>query len=126
VNSYETTLILSPELPPEAIETLIDKVKKILSKDGSTVSLLENEGVKKLSYPIDGRSEGCYIYAEYKAGPAVLVELENFLHLSDAVIRHLSVAKEKPSKIKPAAPRRPRPEPVSSPVSAPAPVAKPE
>ncbi len=125
MNSYETTLILSPDLPAEAIETLIDKVKKILSKDGASVSLLENEGVKKLSYPIDGRSEGCYIYAEYKAGPSVLLELENFLRLADPVIRYLSVAKEKPSKIKPAAPRRPRSEPSTAPVSA-APVSKTE
>lgn len=127
MNSYETTLIVSPATPPEAIEAIIEKVKKILSKNGAAVSLIENEGIKKLSYPIQGHNDGCYVYAEYKAPPDVLTELEGFLRLSDLVIRHLSVSKEKPSKVKPASSRRPRPETVSaSPVPVAAPIAPPE
>jgi len=112
---YETTFIVSSQTPTESLDAIIEKVKKIISKSsvqGEQV-LIENEGLKKLAYPIKGNQEGYYIYCEYKGADGVspVAEVESFLRLNDSVIRYLSVVKTKPSKVKP---RKPRTTSVSS------------
>ena len=112
MSAYESTVIFSPELPPEKVEELLDKVKKIIESAGGTIGLVQNMGKKRMSYPINHFAEGSYVYVEF-AGPGNIVgDLEKFYKVTDAVIRFLTVHAVK--KVPPAPPRV-----VEAPVAAP-------
>ncbi len=103
---YETTFVVSAKnTSPEVVESVIEKVKKIISKPQSQITLIENEGLKKLAYPIKGNREGYYVYCEYALSGSgrgeTVSELENFLRINDSVIRYLTVIKPRPPKVKP-------------------------
>ena len=102
--SYETTFIISSKASDEVVNSISEKVKKIISKSPSQILLFENEGLKKLAYPIQGNQEGYYIYCEFAINSGenkVVSDLENFLRINDSVIRYLTVLKAKSPKVKP-------------------------
>lgn len=100
MNTYELTFIISPVVSQEKIDSITEKVKKIITEKNGQVLLFEPEGVKKLAYPVKGHRDGNYFFVEFTAPGETVAALENLFRLDDAVIRYLTVLKPRPRKIK--------------------------
>jgi len=98
--NYESTFIVSPEMPTEKIEELIEKVKKAVEGANGQMKLVQQLGKKKLAYPIKKFRDGAYIYMELSGPGDMIHTLETFYKVHDAVIRYLTVKVEKKPVIK--------------------------
>ncbi len=100
MNTYEMTFIVSPETSQEKIESIGEKVKKIITQKSGQISIFEVEGLKKLAYPIKSCVEGQYVFVEFSAPGSCVTEMEGFFKVNDAVLRYLTIVKPVPRKIK--------------------------
>lgn len=101
--TYESTCICSPELPTEKIDELVEKIKKVVETAGGKVTITQQLGKKRLSYPIRKFREGSYVYLELTGQGDMISALENFYKINDTVIRYLTIKAEKKKPAKPAA-----------------------
>jgi len=95
IRDYETVFVCSPDLPNEKLTDLKEKVKSIITKSGGEIRTFDEWGKKKLAYPISGKKEGIYFYVDFLAEGKIIKELENFYLISEGIIRHLTVKKNK-------------------------------
>jgi small subunit ribosomal protein S6 len=100
MSNYESTIICSPEAPPEKLEEIVQKIKKIVETSQGVIGLTQQLGKKKLAYPIKKFREGSYIYFELSGPGEMIAGLENFYKINDFVIRYLTIKAKKKKAIK--------------------------
>ena len=91
VNEYETTLVLTPDLGGDAIESALDRVRDSIKKMDGTLLKIDHWGRKKLAYPIEKQTRGIYVHAHYLGKDMLVAEIERNLRISDSVMRYLTV-----------------------------------
>jgi small subunit ribosomal protein S6 len=85
---YELLYIIPNKFTEDEAKAIDEKVKKMIATaDGETI-YVEDWGKKKMAYMIDGYSYGYYKLIEFDLEGAKLIELDNFLRLSNDVLRH--------------------------------------
>jgi small subunit ribosomal protein S6 len=89
--NYETTFIVSPELPTEKIEELVAKAVKIVESSKGAIKVIQQLGKKKFAYPVNKFREGSYVYIEFSGDGGTVGSLENFFKFDDLIIRFLTV-----------------------------------
>ena len=94
--TYESVLILKPQLSDTEINELVEKTKKIISGDGGEVLGEDRWGRRKLSTPIKANREGNYIQLKFNATPSVLNKLDHHCRVTDAIMRNMTVKVEIP------------------------------
>lgn len=90
---YETMFILSPDLDEEGTEKLVEKFSNLLS-NSAKLDNLEKIGRKKLAYPINYKTEGYYVLANFNAETSFPHELERQFKITDGVLKYLVVKKD--------------------------------
>jgi small subunit ribosomal protein S6 len=93
--NYESTFIISPEVPAEKIEELVAKAVKIIEDSKGTFKTVQQLGKKRFAYPINKLYEGSYVYTEFSGNGETINALENFFKFNDLIIRFLTVKVEK-------------------------------
>ncbi|MDR0617413.1 MAG: 30S ribosomal protein S6 [Endomicrobium sp.] len=93
--NYESTFIVSPELPLENVEKLTAKTTKIVESAKGVVKSVQQLGKKRLAYPINKFREGSYVFMELTGNGEMVSALENFFKFNDSVIRFMTVKVEK-------------------------------
>jgi small subunit ribosomal protein S6 len=89
LRDYELLLIISPEVAEEDLEAAVGKVSQAISDRGGLVSTTEQQGKRKLAYPIGHFLEGTYVLIKLQMEPTQCRELEAGLRISEEVVRHL-------------------------------------
>lgn len=89
--SYETMYIIHPELAPEAVTTLNDKFKGILTKNDANIFNFEEWGMKKLAYKVRKQTKGYFCILNYDGPAQSIDEVERALKLNEQVMKFLSV-----------------------------------
>lgn len=95
MKNYETLFILTPVLPEQQVEDLIDKFRNFLKEKKAEIVHEEYMGLKQLAYSIQHKSFGFYQLFEFKAPPDIINALEIEYKREDKVIRFLTVALDK-------------------------------
>ncbi|MDR2616787.1 MAG: 30S ribosomal protein S6 [Endomicrobium sp.] len=101
--NYESTFIISPELPVENVEELTAKATKIAESAKGVIKSVQQLGKKRLAYPINKFREGSYVFMELAGTDEMVSALENFFKFNDSVIRFMTVKIEKEKVIAKAA-----------------------
>lgn len=106
---YELVVLLHPDLEIDA-DTPIAKLEKLIDTVGGKVIKRDNWGKKRLAYPINKQQFAVYVYFELQLDPPKVRELEDYLRITEEVMRFLTVHKlegkpkaEKAKKDKPEA-----------------------
>jgi len=84
-------IILKPDADEEQQQEILERVQQLVRDGGGTVEHVNDWGRKKLSYPMDKRTEGRYVVLTCQGEPSSLEEIERVLHISDVVIRAMFV-----------------------------------
>ena len=103
MQTYETTLILSPILPEADWEAKAAKYAGLITSGGGEIKKKETWGIRKLAYPIRHRAQGYYVFFQYQAPGELPRELDRNIRLDEDVLRHLTVVSKR-------VPTRPVPE----------------
>ena len=93
MNPYELLLIITPDHDENDAEALTNQVKGII-EGGGTLLKVDPWGKKRLAYPIRKRSEGYYVLYIFECAPGFVSELNQSLHVIEAILRYMVVQYE--------------------------------
>ncbi|RKU17593.1 30S ribosomal protein S6 [Candidatus Poribacteria bacterium] len=93
MNPYELLLIITPDHDENEAEALTNQVKGII-EGGGTLLKVDPWGKKRLAYPIRKRSEGYYVLYIFECVPSFVAELNQSLHVIEAILRYMVVQYE--------------------------------
>ena len=93
MNPYELLLIITPDHDENEAEALTNQVKGII-EGGGTLLKVDPWGKKRLAYPIRKRSEGYYVLYIFECVPNFVAELNQSLHVIEAILRYMVVQYE--------------------------------
>ncbi|MEA2021489.1 MAG: 30S ribosomal protein S6 [Candidatus Caldatribacteriota bacterium] len=102
MRKYELMLAINPQLEEEELTSLIEKVKKIISKEKGEVTNINKWGKRKLAYEIKDFIEAIYVVMKFNIDELSISEFERVLKLEEKIIRYLLTLQkeEKPVKTK--------------------------
>ncbi len=90
MNPYELLLIITPDHDENEAEALTNQVRGII-EGGGTLLKVDPWGKKRLAYPIRKRSEGYYVLYIFECTPGFVAELNQSLHVIEAILRYMVV-----------------------------------
>jgi small subunit ribosomal protein S6 len=89
---YETTFIVNASLDDPQVEAVITRVQETITKNGGSIAAVNKWGRKRLSYPVNKKTNGFYVNLEFEANGALIAALERSFQLDEMILRHLTIA----------------------------------
>lgn len=93
MRKYEVAIVLHPDLEID-LESILEKIEIILSKNGSRITKKDNWGKRKLAYKIKKQDWGIYVFYQIDAKPEQITKINQTLRITEEVIRYLVVSLE--------------------------------
>ena len=90
--SYETLFVVSGNLAEDDIKANVEKFVNLINENGTDVDVNE-WGKRRLAYPINYVTEGCYVLVTYKSEPSFPLELERVLGITEGILRYMTTTK---------------------------------
>lgn len=90
--NYETMFVLSVANGEEATAAMVEKVKALVSANG-TLDSVDEWGKRKLAYAIDDETEGYYVLMNFSCEPKFPAELDRVCKITDGILRTLIIKK---------------------------------
>ena len=90
---YEIVLVVHPD-QSEQVPAMLERYKGLVTAAGGKVHRVEDWGRRQLAYMIQKLAKAHYVCLNIEASNEPLVELETGFRYNDAVLRHLTVAKD--------------------------------
>ncbi len=91
---YEIVLLIHPD-QSEQVPAMLERYKGLVTAGGGQVHRVEDWGRRQLSYMIQKLAKAHYLCLNIECGNEVLAELETGFRFNDAVLRHLTVKRDK-------------------------------
>ena len=92
---YETTFIVNASLDDSQTDAVVGRVQDVIVKNGGAVNALNKWGRKRLSYPINKKTNGFYVNIEFTAPGTLLGALERSFQLDEMILRFLILQLDK-------------------------------
>ena len=90
MKEYELVVLVHPDLEAN-LDTVLDKVRALVTDNGGEIIKEDNWGKKKLAYSIRREEFAVYVYFEVKLPAEALLKISNVLNITDEVLRYLLV-----------------------------------
>ena len=90
MKNYELTVLIHPDLEMN-LDAATNKIKDLIAKNGGKITKEENDGKKRLAYPIQGQEYAVYYYYELELPAEAPAKISATLNITDEVLRHLLV-----------------------------------
>ena len=91
--TYETLFVVDLRLGEEAVKGLVEKFTSLIAANGEIAEVNE-WGKRRFAYPIDDATEGYYVLVTFSAPADFLAELERVYHITEGIMRAMTVKKE--------------------------------
>ena len=91
---YEIVLLIHPD-QSEQVPAMLERYKAIVTAAAGKVHRVEDWGRRQMAYMIQKLAKAHYLCINIECGKEVLAELETGFRFNDAVLRHLTVARDK-------------------------------
>ena len=85
---YEACYLLDPALPDADVQSIADRFKDVVIKNGGNVESAKKWEKRKLAYEIQDYTEANYVLMNFECDTQVPKELSRLMRISDDVIRH--------------------------------------
>jgi len=89
---YEIVFLVHPD-QSEQVPQMVERYRGMIEGDGGHIHRLEDWGRRQLAYPIKKAHKAHYVLMNIECTGAALAELEDAFRFSDAVLRHLVLAR---------------------------------
>ncbi|MHB1420380.1 MAG: 30S ribosomal protein S6 [Bacillota bacterium] len=94
MRDYEALFIIKPDLEEEQTTAVANKFAGLIGDNGGEIIKVERWGKRRLAYEVKKYNEGVYVLLRFKALPAVPLELERVLKISDDILKYLVTRQE--------------------------------
>lgn len=91
---YEIIVLIHPD-QSEQVPAMLERYKGIIAANGGQVHRLEDWGRRQLAYQINKLAKAHYLCLNVEITKETLAEIETGFKFNDAVLRHLTVLKDK-------------------------------
>ncbi|MDD6088891.1 MAG: 30S ribosomal protein S6 [Desulfovibrionaceae bacterium] len=91
MRTFETLILLSPELTTENRDTLLASFTDVVNRFEGKVVAVDHWGMRDLAYPVRKQMRGYYVRLEYTAPGETVAELERIIRISDGVYKFITV-----------------------------------
>jgi small subunit ribosomal protein S6 len=91
---YEIVLLIHPD-QSEQVPAMLERYKGLVTAAGGKVHRVEDWGRRQLAYMIQKLAKAHYLCLNIECSGETLSELETGFRFNDAVLRHLTVARDK-------------------------------
>jgi small subunit ribosomal protein S6 len=91
---YEIILLIHPD-QSEQVPAMLERYKGVVTAAGGKVHRVEDWGRRQMAYLIQKLAKAHYLCINIECSKEALAELETGFRFNDAVLRHLTVAKDK-------------------------------
>lgn len=91
---YELYFILSPELAIDAVNTHVETISQLITKELQAENIsVDLHGVKKLAYPIKKYKTGYYVLLQFECAtrPSTIASVEKKLNINEDLLRYILV-----------------------------------
>jgi small subunit ribosomal protein S6 len=88
---YESAVLINAALEDEQIQSIISRIKEILTSNNGEIKEIEDWGRKRLAYTIKKSKIGYYIIFRFNAFPDIISTLERFYKLDESILRYLTI-----------------------------------
>ena len=95
LNHYEAAFVLTPVLSEPQMKEAVNKFENLLKENGGAILNREEWGLKRLAYPIQGKTTGFYALIQFDVEPAIIDTLETAFRRDERVIRFLTTRLDK-------------------------------
>lgn len=89
MRTYETVLIVKPQLSDGEVGEFVTKAKELITKNGGEVTSEERLGRRKFTHEVNHVRDGFYLYLKFKAEPKFIKVWEEAMKLNESVLRSM-------------------------------------
>lgn len=90
-NFYELTYIINPVLEDDQFKEIVNKYTDFIKDNGGEVDEVDEWGIRKFEFELDGKGSGYYVNAYFNAPGDLIEKLERQLRIDDNIMRHLTL-----------------------------------
>lgn len=90
-NYYELTYIISPVLEDDEYDEIVEKFTELIRNNGGEMDEVDEWGIRKFEYEMNGKSSGYYVNAYFTAPGELIEKLERALRIDDQIMRYLTL-----------------------------------
>ena len=88
---FESIIILIPNITEEQKQEVIATCKNLMDNENTQIQDL---GIRKLAYKVQGNKEGRYMQFNYKQDPNNIGEIEKYFRKEEKIIKFLTTREE--------------------------------
>ena len=93
MKAYELLFFVAPTIDDETRAGVMKRIETTITAAEGAIDNVDNWGKRKLAYEIKGLADGDYTLIDFHADPQSIAELDRVLRITDAVVRHMIVAR---------------------------------
>jgi len=88
---YESAVLINAALDDQQIESILSKIKDLITNNGGQIRELENWGRKRLAYPVEKSKIGYYAIYRFDAPSDIVAKLERTYTLDEQILRFVTL-----------------------------------
>ncbi|HER24068.1 MAG TPA: 30S ribosomal protein S6, partial [Candidatus Atribacteria bacterium] len=83
MRSYEIMLAINPQLEDKELDSLLDKLKKLIIDSKGEITKVNKWGKRKLAFEIKDFTEAIYIVLNFNVDEKMITEMERVIKLEE-------------------------------------------
>ncbi len=87
--SYDLVYIVRPDLEPDALKAVIDRLGQRIIDRGGKIDATDAWGKRRLAHVIRKQREGTYVHTRFTIAPNQVAEIRHQVALSEEVLRSM-------------------------------------
>lgn len=92
---YEAILVFNPELDEAGVRGQVEKVEATIRSHSGAIEKHDIWGRRELSFTVKKKNSGIFVAVIFNGDNTLVTDLERQLRISDSVLRHMIVVKDK-------------------------------
>jgi small subunit ribosomal protein S6 len=90
-NVYESAILINAALDDQQIESIITRIKDLITNNGGEIREIEDWGRKRLAYPVEKSKIGYYAIYRFDAAGDIVAKLERSYTLDEQILRFVTL-----------------------------------
>lgn len=88
---YELTYIINPVVDEDKFKEIVDYVNDHIESNDGEIDEVDEWGIRKFAYDMDGKSNGYYVNLYFNAPAEAIEPIERNMRIHDDIMRYLTL-----------------------------------
>ena len=88
---YESAVLINAALDDQQIDSILNRIKDLITNNGGEIRELDNWGRKRLAYPVEKSKIGYYAIYRFDAPSDIVAKLERIYSLDEQILRFVTL-----------------------------------